>query len=264
MSNVTAIKFLSSQWRASGVAAGDVLLVHSSISRVLKKVKTELDPTVGPQEILLSLLDALTEEGTLLLPLFNFDFPKGTPFDIRKTPSQMGVLTEQARQFPGAVRTGHPIYSFAVIGKEKEQFRNINNNSGYGPDSPFAKLMELNGKIGVIDLTDQDSMTSYHFVEEANAVSYRYHKKFTGEYTGWDGAVQHKEYGLFVRKIEEGVQTDVNRMMNKLWADKLYTGFKPGLEYGMRTIRMRDFYLAVDEVIKDGKALHFLYSIQKT
>lgn len=254
---------MANQWRASGMAVGDIVLVHSSIGRILRKAKAELYQSLGPDDILQSLIDAISESGTLILPLFNFDFAKGIPFDVRTTPSQMGVLTEQGRLFPGAVRTGHPIYSFAAIGKEREQFRNIDNYSGYGPDSPFAKLMELNGKIGVIDLADQNSMTSYHFVEEANDVPYRFHKKFRGEYTGWDGVKRTKEYGLFVRKLDEGVQTDVNRMMEKLWTDGLYAGSKPGVGYGMRTIPIRVFFDAVNAVIKRGDAIHYLYSIQK-
>lgn len=263
MSRRDNIKFLSQQWRASGVESGDVLLVHSSIGRILKKAKSELDPLIGPSEILESLIKAVSGEGTLLFPLFNFDFAKGASFDIRSTPSQMGVLTEQARLYPDCVRTGHPIYSFAVIGKRRAEFQDIDNFSGYGGDSPFAKLMELDGRIAIIDLTDQNSMTSYHFVEEANQVEYRYHKAFRGLYTGRDGLTNEKEYGLFVRKIDDGVVTDVDRMMNKLWEDKVYKGFLPGKEYGMRTIKFKEFYAEVDRVIKEGKAINYLYSKKK-
>ena len=95
----------------------------------------------------------------------------------------MGALTEAGRQHPLAVRTGHPIYSFGVIGFHAEKFKAINNFSGYGDDSPFALLKKLNGKIAVLGLPDQHSMTFYHHVEEMNNVDYRYHKKFTTDYT---------------------------------------------------------------------------------
>ena len=72
------------------------------------------------------------------------------------------ALTEIARKRNGAVRTGHPIYSFAVLGQEKKLFDRLINDSGYGDNSPFALIHNLNGKIASLDLDDQNSMTFYH------------------------------------------------------------------------------------------------------
>ena len=76
-----------------------------------------------------SFLDAVGAEGTVLFPLFNFGFSNGEPFDIRNTPSKMGKLTEAARLHPDAVRTGHPVYSFAVIGAKADRFKGIDNRT---------------------------------------------------------------------------------------------------------------------------------------
>jgi aminoglycoside 3-N-acetyltransferase len=218
---------------------------------------------ITPEIVYQSLLHSLGSAGTLLLPLFNFDFPTAKFFDIRNTESQMGVLTELGRLDPKSVRTGHPIYSFAVVGKHAERFRNVDNYSGYGNDSPFALLKELQGKIAVIELTDQNSMTSYHFVEEQNKVDYRYYKEFEGTYIDWEGNERNRKYALYVRDLEKGVKTDVNRMMDHLWEAGLYKGFKPGTGSGMRTITMEDFYRETENIIKAGKAIDYLYSIEK-
>ena len=216
-----------------------------------------------PKIIYDSLLDAIGIDGTLVLPLYNFDFPKTGFFDINNTPSQMGVLTELGRLSPDSVRTGHPIYSFSVVGKHKYLFKDIDNISGYGKDSPFALIKELNGKIAIIGLTDQDSMTSYHFVEESNNVNYRYFKDFSGVYFNFKGEKKKKTYKLFVRNIEKGVLTDVNRMMEYLWEKGFYKGSKPDENYGMRTIKFEDLYRETDQIIKRGMAHEFLYSIEK-
>ena len=254
--------YLAKEWQESGVDAGDVLLVHSSLKRVLHIVTEEFGYSISPGEILESLLQAVGEEGTLILPLFNFNFPKAKFFDIRNTKSHMGALTEAARQYPHAVRTGHPIYSFAVLGKESDRFKNLYNYSGYGEDSPFSIIQELNGKIAVIGLSDQNSMTSYHYVEEQNQVEYRYYKEFEGEYIDWDGSQKIRVFALFVRKTERGIQTDVNRMMDRLWEKGLYSGFKPDQRFGMRTIPFNTFYEEVDSIIKKGQAHNYLYSLQ--
>jgi aminoglycoside 3-N-acetyltransferase len=95
---------LAQNWRKCGINPGDLVLVHSSLKRTIQTFNTT------PQALMESFLEAAGPDGTVLFPLFNFDFTKGTPFDIRSTPSQMGALTEAARQYPGALRSGHPIY----------------------------------------------------------------------------------------------------------------------------------------------------------
>ncbi|TDA70079.1 MAG: hypothetical protein D9V47_03140 [Clostridia bacterium] len=62
---------------------------------------------------------------------------------------------------------GHPIYSFAVIGALSERFHGVDNFSGNGAGSPFGILCELDGKIAVLDLDDQNSMTFYHHIEQS-------------------------------------------------------------------------------------------------
>jgi aminoglycoside 3-N-acetyltransferase len=258
------ITLLARQWRDAGVREGDTLLVHSSLRRTMRVLLHAGRPAASAAEdVLASFLEAIGPGGTLLLPLFNFDFTKGVPFDLRSTPSRMGALTEAGRRHPAAVRTGHPIYSFAVIGHEAERFRNLENFSGYGPDSPFAMLHAMGGRIAVLDLPDQHSMTSYHYVEESHAVSYRYTKEFEGPYTGWDGTTARRTFGLYVRNIERGVMTHVDPMGEILWQRGLYRGDRPGERSGLRTIEAAAFFEAVSETIKDGRAEGLLYRVEE-
>jgi len=127
---ICVIQTLTNEWKEAGIQEGDVLLVHSNIKRTFKRY-LKLGARLSPQDILESFLNAVGSSGTLLLPLFNFDFSNGVPFDINNTPSHMGALTEAGRTHPLAVRAGHPIYSFAVIGFEAERFKEINNFSRY-------------------------------------------------------------------------------------------------------------------------------------
>jgi aminoglycoside 3-N-acetyltransferase len=255
------IEALSNEWKKSGVKEGDVLLLHSSIKRTCKRhIKQGI--TITPEDILESFLKAIGPKGTLLLPLFNFDFTEGVPFDIKSSPSQMGALTEAGRKHSLAVRTGHPIYSFVVIGLMAEKFQVINNFSGYGEDSPFAMLRELNGKIAVLDLPDQNRMTFYHHVEEMHEVDYRYHKKFTAEYTDESGLTGLRTYGLFVRNVEHGVVTHVNPAGEMMWESGLYFGDRKNEGSGLRTISARKMYDFVSKIILNGKAKNILYRIE--
>jgi aminoglycoside 3-N-acetyltransferase len=254
-----AIAGLAGSWRDAGMMSGDTLLLHSNIRRTLRHA-IRIWGRVEPADILESFLTALGPRGTLILPLFNFAFTTGATFDIRVSPSEMGVLTEVGRRYPGAVRTGHPIYSFAVIGKAAESCLGLANSSGYGSDSPFGLLRALDGKIGVLDLPDQNSMTFYHHVEEMLGVDYRYHKRFRGPYVDHDGVQTMREYGIFVRNMNRGVQTQVDPMGELLWQQGLYRGSRPNQGSGLRTIRARAMFDAVAAVIRAGRARGLLYT----
>jgi aminoglycoside 3-N-acetyltransferase len=218
--------------------------------------------TISPAEILDSFLDAIGPKGTLLLPVFNFDFTSGVDFDIRNSPSQMGALTEAGRLRKDAVRTGHPIYSFAVIGNKSNEFKGVDNQSGYADNSPFGILKRLNGKIASLDLEDQNSMTFYHHIEEIKNVDYRYFKTFTGNYIDWDGVLNEKAYKLFVRDISRGVKTDVNQAGELLWQAGLYKGFRPKVDTGLRVINAVEMFDFVENLIDDGRALGTLYTLE--
>jgi len=258
--NKQAIKKLSNNWQKCGVADGDILLIHSSIRRTIEETAFR-EGKLTPEDILFSFLDAVGPNGTILLPLFNFDFPKTCFFDIRNTPSQMGALTEAARIHKDSIRTGHPIYSFAAIGHKAKLFKGVDNESGYGDDSPFAILHKLNGKIAILDLEDSQSMTFYHYVEEMNNVRYRYFKNFSGTYINEDGSEQIKNYKLFVRDIEKNVVTHVNPAGVLMWKNGLYQGFREKTMIGLRTISSSKIFDFVTELIKSDKAEGNLFKI---
>jgi aminoglycoside 3-N-acetyltransferase len=196
---------LTSDLRALGVQPGDTLLVHSSYK--------SLGPVEGgPQTVVAALESALGPRGTLIMPTFNFDFNKGEPWDVRTTPSKMGVLTELVRQDPRAKRVFHPFYSFAVIGRHADMLGGLRYKSSYERGSVFGKLRDLDGKILVIGLSYTNSMTFFHHVEQMEGVDYRFLKEFTGEVIDWDGATRTETFEMLVRDIDKGVITEVDPM----------------------------------------------------
>jgi aminoglycoside N3'-acetyltransferase len=248
-------------WAESGLQRGDIVLFHSSMARTFRYLLSKgVKP--DPRIVIDSILDQVGPEGTVLFPLFNFDFPVKKEFSMLTTPSQMGVITEFSRLNYAGARTGHPIYSFYAMGALSEEFKGLNNRSGYGPDSPFAKLLELNGKIASVDLEDQHSMTTYHFVEEKMGVDYRYFKTFSGNYEDLNGVVTTEEYILYVRDLERGVVNNLNRMGEILWSEGLYMGNRPGVGNGLRTIQAESLVSRVSKEIVEGRAIETLYSIK--
>ena len=257
------IDMLVDMWEKVELEKNSILLLHSDIKRTLFKCfRAGIHAT--PNDIIDSLLLTLGNEGTLLLPTFNYDFCCGTSFDIRNTPSQVGTLSEVARQRPDAVRTGHPIFSFVALGSQKEIFANLDNYSAFGDGSPFDILFKMNGSIGVLDHIIAN--TFYHYIETKNQnyiPDYRYSKVFKGEYIDWLGASQEKEYEFHVRTLEPEHIPLVLPVEKMLWDAGLYKGHKTGEDSGLRIINAREMCSFItNEIIIPGKAEGLLYYIE--
>jgi aminoglycoside 3-N-acetyltransferase len=240
-----------------GVTAGDILLVHSSY-KSLGGVEG------GPQTVIDALLAVLGENGTLIMPTFNFDFCKGVPWDVRNTPSQMGVITNMVRENPNAKRVFHPIYSFAVLGKQADALTRERYKSSFEEKSLFGKLRALGGKIMIIGLSYTNSMTFFHHVEEMEGVDYRYIKAFTGQVTEEDGRTYEDTFTMLVRDLDKGVITEVNPMGALMEEAGIISVRKIG-ETDVKLMRADDVYrFTAREMRRDPQLLYTTMSDQKS
>ncbi len=154
------------QLKQNGLKAGDVAMVHSSLSR-LGNVQG------GASTVIRALIEVLGDDGTLVMPSFpalgyTFDYLSKNPsFDVRHTPSQMGAITEAFRKIKGVKRSMHPTDPVCSIGKEtkfllKDHYSQL---TPYNQNSPFYKLITLKGKIILLG-TKLDTVTNFHVPED--------------------------------------------------------------------------------------------------
>ena len=187
-----------------------IVLVHSSY-KSLGGVEG------GAQAVIDALLEWVGPDGTVLLPNFNFQSWTETHyFDVRETPSHMGIIGELGRMHPDALRTPHPIYSFTALGKRRGEFVACDDMEAYGPNSAFALFHKLNGLNVSIGLHWNSTFSMHHYVEYNTGCDYRRVKKFSGIYIGYDGEPQIKTYSMFVRK-DGRVITDIVPGMDELF-----------------------------------------------
>jgi len=236
-----------------GLKQKDIVLVHSSF-------KSFGGVMGGPQTVIDALCYVITDMGTLIVPTFNFNFCEGEPFDVMNTPSQMGVITELVRKNPNSKRTLHPVYSFSIMGKLRDTLSNLNYESSYGKDSIFAKLRDLDGKIMIIGLPYNKSMTFFHHIEEMEGCDYRYFKEFKGQITDYRDTKEGKAI-IFVRDLERGVITQVDKMGKILEKEKIVSIQKIGNSV-VRLMKVNDVYKRTVQEMK--KNPHILCEIHST
>ena len=197
-----------------GIAAGDVVFMHSS----LDGLRLDFPGT----RVLAMLLEVLGPEGTLVVPTYpklgSYAFlQSGEGFDIRRTPSYMGLLTELARRNENAVRSLHPTKSVVALGRRADELTATHHLSPYpySPQSPYAKIRNYKGKIVGIGVSSQKT-SCVHCVEDelGDAFPVRpYHDElFAARCSDRDGNVRIVEtYGHNMSKM----QFDLPKFMKK-------------------------------------------------
>lgn len=194
-----------------GNLQGKTLFISSDVSLMIldalrRKEKLDLNDLI---EVFRELI---TPAGNLIFPTYNWDFCKGIGFDYKKTLSRTGSLTQCALERKDFKRTKHPIYSFAVWGKDQAYLTGLDYTDSFGKDSLFAWFEQVGALNLFINVSYQNSATFVHFVEERNQVPYRFIKSFTADYTDENGKTSPKTYTMFVRYLDREVITTIDPM----------------------------------------------------
>ncbi len=138
--------------RGLGVAPGDAVMVHAAYSGANGFLGS-------PLQFLAALRAAVGEQGTLLMPTspyggMTIDYLRsGEVFDVRRSPSRMGILSELLRRQRGALRSLNPAHPVAAAGPRAAWFVAGHESCLFscGPGSPFEKLVEADAKALFVD-----------------------------------------------------------------------------------------------------------------
>jgi aminoglycoside 3-N-acetyltransferase len=134
--------------RDLSLEAGDVVYVHSGMDG--------LNLAFPFYRILFLIQEVIGPGGTVVFPTYpnhlisSYEYLlQGKVFDVRRTPSYTGILTEFARRQRNAVRSLHPSKSVCAIGPAAKELTATHHLSPYPYDtcSPYYKLIAHRGKI---------------------------------------------------------------------------------------------------------------------
>ncbi|PSQ33493.1 AAC(3) family N-acetyltransferase [Halobacteriales archaeon SW_12_69_24] len=164
---------------AVGVAAGDTLLVHTSMGSLGWVAG-------GAQAVSEALQAAVRPGGTLVVPTFTGQYSDPAtwsnppvpddwvprmparlpPFRPAVTPTrEMGDVAECLRTYPDAVRSRHPEYSFAAWGADAEAIAADHDfDHALGEGSPLAEVYDRDGSVLLLGVGHEVN-SSLHLAE---------------------------------------------------------------------------------------------------
>jgi len=187
---------LIEKMKLMGMKNGSVVFIHSSM--------TEFYNFIGsPNELIAKIIETIGDEGTLLMP----SYPKlkktlgkenqidGVDFDVLKTPSGAGYLSEIFRKYPGVKRSINQQHSVCAYGKLADFFVSEHHLSEtpWDEKSPYYKMSLTNTMVFALGLP-YFLTTTIHCTESLLWKKYKYfslffNKKLTYSYRDENGAI---------------------------------------------------------------------------
>jgi aminoglycoside 3-N-acetyltransferase len=133
----------------------------------------------------------------LLLPALSYlHVTRANPaFDVRATPSNVGIIPETFRLMPGVMRSVHPTHSVCGIGPLAVEILepHIQDSTPCGLFSPFHILPRLKGQILMLGCGLEPN-TSMHAIEELIVPPYLFSPPIQYHLTLSNGQVVEKTY----------------------------------------------------------------------
>ncbi len=182
----------------------EILMVHCSLN--------DLKPMyIGTANDLLEIVLELAGPAcTVAMPTFFFGGPDGDPvahyrrrpmFDVRRQPSQMGLLSELFRRRVGVQRSLHPTLSVCALGPMADELVRDHHVAGtsYGEGTPFAVMAAHRTAIVGIGTDYFRCLTQVHAAEDL--LGHRYplqvrHRHMAVQLKDFDGCIHSYDLPL--------------------------------------------------------------------
>lgn len=239
------------------ILSGDTLFIHSSMDK--------LNVSFSAGKLLQILQKVVGSEGTLMFPAWHFNYRaeeylvrSSNIFNVRKSFSVMGLLTEIARREPGAKRSLHPTNSIVAIGKNAEDLLKDHHKSIYpnGEMSPFYKMMNYGGKVVGLGEQAMHSLSFVHCIEDVYQDKFPYPTRtdlvFKAKVIDMDGVEQTVQ--TKAAHVAIGKRNVFKYLKENFGPDEICNYSKRGSNFFV--VNSRDFYRKMESLTDKGITIY--------
>lgn len=212
------------------IKSDSTLLVHSSLASLGKHENVSLNviPTLW-----IETLSEIAKNGTLLMPAFNYTFPKTRFLDLNTARSEVGILSEAFRQTT-KIRSNHPMFSFCGSGKRakeilmpKSTLENMGEWNPFLENSVYHRLYLENAVMAFVGI-DIRVCTYMVYIEAMCGVKYRYFKPFLGEILTTENKRIKGEFYHFCLPLSETLKVNYFHVQQQMLENGILKAFPLG------------------------------------
>lgn len=186
-----------------GMHSGSVVCIHSSMKEFYNYAGTA-------KELIDSILEAIGEEGTLMMPAFPKDKLRnqsGYVFDKNNDPTGAGYLAETFRKYPNVKRSINVQHSVCAIGKYADYLTSDHHKTHdcWDKDSPWQRMIALDAIVFNLGMPGFYIGTFDHCVESILQFEHPYWAQFfykLEEYRYYDDNNEIRTYSNYTSDIE--------------------------------------------------------------
>jgi aminoglycoside 3-N-acetyltransferase len=200
-------------------------------------------------------------KGKIIIPTYNYDFPKTKKFDYHRDKSQVGVFSEFFRKKYKNNRTKTPMFSTCTADKNLIFYNKQKEFDPCGKDSEFDYLAKNKGKIIFFGADFAPSFIMYIERCSSNGALYRYKKEFNGR-TYNNGKYTSCCLKYEVRPLSINIEYDLIKIKKDLLKFKILknnkanNGFvyeeidaKKFLKYGLEKLKKNPYFFLTKKTI---------------
>ena len=242
-------EYIGKKISSCGISKGDAVMASCRLPFLgtLAGNKTVEDMS---KLIIEEILEAVGKDGTLAVPAYSYSFCRKEEFDPGSTPSTLGTFFEAFRKSEGVIRTHDPIFSVCIKGAQAGYLSGGASDNCFGPGSFFDRFHSLKGSKYLLIGLNYHYITSIHYIEQTNKVSYRYIKNFAGTVVMPGNSRVQRLQKYFVRNLDQFY--DFRPLFAHL--ERIRAGATvPFGNSTMRTITDKLFFDTVSKLLKEDE-----------
>ena len=243
--------YIEKIFKKCGVSQGDNLFLHCDA--IVTASIEGIDFTQKANTLFDGIIEVLGPDGTLILPTFTYSATNGEVYNVQKTTSKVGLLTEHFRNRIGVKRSCNPIFSVAAFGKNAEKYALSSFVDCFGDATCFDLLLKQNSWIFTLGCSF-DRITFIHYVDQIAGVNHRFFKTFPAKVIN-NNFLNYYDIRYYVRDLERQTITKLDKLKERLdKKEKLHKA-----EFGrflLTGVTANDFYKEALAMIKEKPNIH--------
>jgi aminoglycoside 3-N-acetyltransferase len=181
-------------YQAVGIHSADIVYLYSDF-RGLGRYAAEFSSRNAFCE---AVVQPLLANGATVL-VTTFTYTTSGRFDVESTPTKLGAINKWFLSAPGAIRSEHPVFSYAALGPKAKELTFGIGKSAFGYDSVFDRLYGRKAAFLYVGRPVSMGNTIIHHIEQACGATYRTNKAFATEVFR-DGSFVANDYSAFLRR----------------------------------------------------------------